>query len=225
MQPAKFILGVLCAASVLWMGDAYANGKTALRGIVPDAQATDFLAFVTASEGDGTAAIELEVDAQIESIGPAVVNINASWQCPDCDAPPLNNPMVLYSIFADHRPCALVNNSEQLLPDLIGGGLFLYTAKVTITSKNGNHVIVGDISGGSVCQLEETSFGLGQSINQWLFAFQINPDESSGKFAHAIGQGLIDLKFDTTIVSLPGDPLIFEGFVQPFQIFLNLDTN
>jgi hypothetical protein len=185
-------------------------------------QDPDFLAFVSAREGDGTAAIELEVDAQIESIGPAVVNINASWQCPDCDPPPLYNPMVLYGISAD-RPCALVNNTEQVLPDSLGGGLFLYTAKVTITSKNGNHVIAGDVSGGSVCQLEETGFG--ESINQWLVSFQINPDESSGKFADAIGQGLIDLKFDSTIVSPPGDPLVFEGFVQPFQIFLNLDTN
>ena len=83
-------------------------------------------------------------------------------------------------------------------------------AEVTIEAKNGD-VLVGFITGGSVCELEVFVDG---TINQWLIAFEVDPDDSTGKFAGKTGQGTIDFKVDSRS---PG------SFVQPFQISLNLD--
>lgn len=172
-------------------------GDKASRGVVGDPQLTDFLAFTSTGGGGGTAAMVLDVDAKIEGIGKATVRIDASWQFSP-------GP---YS--ADH-PCALVNQTPQMLFDFISLGPFLYTATVTITSKKGDK-LVGHVSGGSVCEI--VVFGPAESINQWLVAFEIDGMLSTGKFFGDSGQGLIDFKFDSRPASL--------GFVQPFQLTLN----
>ncbi len=217
MRRNKLAMGVLCASLVLWMGTAYADGLKLHSGVFVDPQPnpstkdanpqpTDFLAFTTTRGGGGTAAMVLKVNAQIEGIGKAVVNIDASWQW-------------IPGTYSSDHPCAIVNKSPQTLPDLISRNpKFLYKATVTIASQNGKHV--GNVTGGSVCEIEV--FSVGQSINQWLISFEIDPAKSTGIFAGAKGQGLIDFKFDSSVVAV-FPVIVFKGFIEPYQIRLNID--
>lgn len=192
------IAAALVVLAMPAFSDAGGKGpKKASRGVVAAPTNADFLSFLTTGGGGGTAAMVLDVDAKIEGIGMATVNIDASWQWSP-------GP---YS--ADH-PCALVNQTPQVLLDLLAVpiGPRTYTATVTITSKKGD-MLVGNISGGSVCEV--VVFGPGQSINQWLVAFEIDGAASTGKFAGDSGQGLIDFKYDSAVFD----------FVAPFQLTLN----
>jgi hypothetical protein len=195
MRRSLLVLGIVIALTLVGTA-ALAAGMKASRGTVNDPQNTDFVAFTTTGGGGGTAAMVLDVDAKIEGIGKATVRTDASWQW-------LPGP---YS--ADH-PCALVNQTPQVLPDLISSNpAFNYSATVTITSKKGDQ-LVGNVSGGSVCEI--VVFGPASSINQWLVAFEIDGAASTGKFAGDSGQGVVDFKFDSSTPE----------FVQPFQISLN----
>ena len=196
MKRTFLTAGILMVLAIVAATASLAGGMKAFRGTVEDPHLTGFTAFTTTGGGGGTAAMVLEVEAQIEGIGQADVSIDASWQWSP-------GP---YS--ADH-PCALVNITPQDLPDLVSGDpAFTYNATVTITAKNGDQLI-GNISGGSVCEV--VVFGPGMSINQWLIAFEIDGAASTGKFAGDIGQGVVDFKFDSQTFA----------FVQPFQISLN----
>lgn len=193
----KLTVIVLVLALALWGATALAGGPKAFRGTVDDPQVTDFQAISISSQNSGDAGMILEVEAQIEGIGKAIVNINASWD---------------FDTYFDgsRHPCALVDKiSQGPFLNLLGAPT-TYMAEVTIEAKNGD-VLVGFIAGGSVCELEVFVDG---TINQWLIAFEVDPDDSTGKFAGKTGQGTIDFKVDSRS---PG------SFVQPFQISLNLD--
>ena len=193
MRILKSVITVLLALGV---ATAFAGDK-ASRGVVENPQLAGFLHFTSTGGGGGTAAMVLEVDANIEGIGMATVTTDASWQW---------SP----GPYSTAHPCALVNSVPQILFDFVSIGMFPYNGTVTITSENGD-TLVGIVSGGSVCEI--IVFGAGESINQWLVSFEIDPTASTGKFAGDIGQGVVDFKFDSRASVL--------NFVQPFQISLN----
>lgn len=198
------VVAVIVAAMMALGSVALAKGGLKFsRGEVKAPELADFIAFTTTGGGGGTAAMLLEVDSKIKKVGDVTVSIDASWQWTvgvGVFGPP----------FSTDHPCALVNITAQDLPDLISGASRTYAATVTMTNNKNGDVLVGNISGGSVCEVEV--FGAAQSINQWLIAFEIDGASSTGKFAGASGQGLIDFKFNSQT----------SAFVQPFQISLNM---
>ena len=184
---------------VLSRFDGTAGGSKAKRGQADDPQNTDFLAFTSTGGGGGTAGMVLEVAASIEGMGQSVINVDSSWHW---------SPGPYET---GRHQCALVDQvPSPVLPDALTGDPIVYASEVRITAANGDQV-VGNIQGGSVCEL--VVFAPAESINQWLIAFEVSGDDSTGRFAGRSGQGVIDFKYNSMTFS----------FEQPFQLSLNLD--
>ncbi len=97
------------------------------------------------------------------------------------------------------------------LYDFFTASLINYHATVTITANNGD-MIVGQITGGSVCELSVS--GPLMSVNEWLIGFKLDGSLSTGRFADRAGSSYINMRIDSGV----GD---FSG---PFQISLNLSN-
>jgi len=187
-------VGLLLVGSAAWAAGGHYHTHLSQVG-TPGNSA--YKAITTTSGGGGTAGMLLEVPANIKDVSKkSMVVIDASWQWTP-------------GPYSANHPCALVNVTPQYgLPNLFGGAVN-YLAEVVITTDKAGDVLIGNISGGSVCEVEV--FGSAQSINQWLIAFEIDPSKSTGKFAGRTGQGLIDFKYNSKTFA----------FEQPFQITMN----
>ena len=98
--------------------------------------------------------------SNIGGVGASSTLIDASWD---------------WGLYSALHPCALMDvGTSPTLPNHLTAPPFdpiNYAATVTITANNGD-TIVGQVSGGSVCELSVT--GPLMSTNEWLIAFPQN---------------------------------------------------
>jgi len=190
---AVFSLALLSTTSLGAGGKA--KGGTA----EPDVT-TDFLAFTSSLGLGGKAGMVLDVKSNIGGVGASSTLIDASWD---------------WGFYNGDHPCALMDvRTSPTLDNHLTPYPFdpiNYSATVTITANNGD-TIVGQVSGGSVCELSVT--GPLMSTNEWLIAFQFDGSMSTGRFLGRSGTGYINFRID----SGAGD------FVGPFQFSLNLSN-
>jgi len=194
---SRIILTLIAVSFLLVSGTSLgAQGKSKGGTAEPDVT-SDFVAFSTSGGGGGRAGMVLDVKSNIGGVGASSTLIDASWD---------------WGLYSALHPCALMDSMESPpLYDFLSQDLIMYQATVTITANNGDK-IVGQITGGSVCELSVS--GPLMSVNEWLIGFIFDGSLSTGRFADRSGSGYINMRIDSGV----GD---FSG---PFQISLNLSN-
>ena len=146
-----------------------------------DPQLTGFQAISSSGFSPPRAGMVFAIsDVNIPGVGKSTVTIDGSWD---------------WSSYSTSHPCALFDSAaspsliELINTDFGPPVIFafnVYNAAVTITDNKGD-TIAAAITGGSVCEI--VVFGPGDSINEWVVAFETDGVSSTGKYAGRTGTG------------------------------------
>ena len=89
-----------------------------------------------------------------------------------------------------NHPCALVNVAPRTIKEFgTNGGATFETDATIIIEVPYKGTIYGKVRGGSVCELHDTGGYTG--VNEGMTAFEVDPEQSTGKFYGATGTGSI----------------------------------